>query len=241
MTHARGTFGVSPLAVLLLLLAVPLAARAQSNRFLEAGIPTADREWLGSDYERTVQIFSAGKVALPRFSDPQGTALLRRMTSTENFSFHRNKSLPLRQRMDDFLKMSREVPALLELYLSEPRIGGGPHQEVAALLAFVLQMSALSVELSDEWLPADSKTNPDMRMAGLFLSTEQMLTEQQDLFGDDLSVILKAMESTLPRIKKKLSQDSRVELRKKLEADKARFSKPEDVERLNSMIRELSV
>jgi hypothetical protein len=241
-------------AILLLLLAVhaPAAARAQSNRYLEAGIPAADRDWGGEDYERAARIFSEGKIALPRLADPQGAQLLRRMTSTANFSLHHNKSVPLQGRLQDYLKLYQGTNTLLRLYLAEPAIGGGPHQEIAAVVAFLLQGSALGIELMDELLPTIAKDDQyATRMAGLkqmhsgltsvFVGVEQMLGDQRILSADDRSVILAAMESTLPRIKEAFSPEYRIELKKKLEEDKARFDKPEDAARLSSMLREISL
>ncbi|MFL6232504.1 MAG: hypothetical protein ACJ76N_05165 [Thermoanaerobaculia bacterium] len=242
------------LAVLTLGLALGApAAQAQSNRYLEAGLPAVSRDWSGPDYERAVQILSSGKIALPRFADPQGAALLRRMTSTENFALHHNKSVPLQARMEDYLKLYQGAASLLKLYYAEPAIGGGaPHQELAAFLAFLLHGSALGIELTDEFLPTIPKDDRyETRMAGLkqmssgvtqvFQGAEETLAERQLLSADDLSVILRAMESTLPRIKKAFPADVRVELRKKLEEDKARFTGQEDLQRLDAMIRELSV
>jgi hypothetical protein len=234
----------------------PVAAQAPSNRYLEAGIPATSRAWTGADYERAVQILGEGKLALPRFADPQGAALLRRITSTENFAFHHNKDLPLQSRMEDYLKMYQGTAALLKLYHAEPAIGGvSPHQELAALMAFLLRGSALGVELVDEFLPTIPKDDQyETRMAGLkqmnsgltgiFTWAEQTLADRQalsaDLSADDLSVILEAMASALPRTKKAFPDEVRVDLRKKLEADKARFSAPKDLQRLDAMIRELS-
>lgn len=252
---ARPSMRSALLAVLTLPLALgaPAAAQAPANRYLEAGIPAASREWNGADYARAVRILGEGKIALPRLADPQGAALLRRITSTENFAFHHSKDLPLQARMEDYLKMYQGTTSLLKLYYAEPAIGGvAPHQELAALVAFLLHGSALGVELTDEFLPTIQKDDQyETRMAGLkqmnsgltsvFVGAEQMLADLQVLSADDRSVILAAMESTLPRIKKAFPEDVRVELRKKLEEDKARFSGQEDLQRLGAMIRELSV
>jgi hypothetical protein len=115
----------------------------------------------------------------------------------------------------------------------------------------VLQGSALGVELTDELLPTIQKDDRyETRMNGLkqmnsglttvFVGAEQTLADRKILSADDLSMILGAMESTLPRIKKAFPEDVRIELRKKLEEDKARFTGREDLQKLSSMIRELS-
>ena len=63
----------SVLAIAILLAAHPaVAAMAETNPFLEAGIPAPSRTWTGPDYERTIEILTAGKVPLPSFADPQG-------------------------------------------------------------------------------------------------------------------------------------------------------------------------
>jgi hypothetical protein len=246
------------LAVLTLCLALgaPAEARAQSkpqsNRYLEAGIPAVSRAWSGTDYERAVEILSSGKIGLPRFADPQGAALLRRMTSTENFTLQRDKKLPMQTRMEDYLKMYQGSASLLRLYYSEPAIAGvGAHQELAAFLAFLLQGAALGAELTDEFMPAMPKDDQyETRMAGLkqmhtgmtqiFVGAEQALGDRKAFSADDRSVILRAMESTLPRLKTAFPEDVRIELRKKLEEDKTRFTGQEDLQRLSAMIRELS-
>src|ERR1700681_1965602 len=93
----------SVLAIAILLAAhLAVAAVAETNPFLEAGIPATTRMWSGADYERTAEVLAGGKVPLPKFSDPQGAALLRRFTSTENLMLQRDKSLPLPMRLQDF-------------------------------------------------------------------------------------------------------------------------------------------
>lgn len=89
------------------------AQNAASNPYLEAGIPASDREWHGADYTRTSEILSAGKVALPRLSDPFGAALLDRLTSTANFSLNRNRELPVEARLGDYLAIQQGTNEVL--------------------------------------------------------------------------------------------------------------------------------
>ena len=76
-------------------------------------------------------------------------------------------------------------------------------------------------------------------LTSVFVGSEQMLAEQNGFSAEDLSVLLDAMAQTLPRIKKGFPPDVRIELRKKLETDKARFKKDEDARRLDQMLAEL--
>jgi hypothetical protein len=237
------------LAIAILLAALlAVAAVAETNPFLEAGIPAATRTWSGPDYERTVEVLTAGKVPLPRFADPQGAALLQRMTSTDNLSLQRDKSVSMSGRLQDFLQVQQGTGNLLSLYLEAKE--GDYRSELAHTAAFLLHASAQGVDLVEEMipmLPQDEKLATRMEgrkkmndgMTSIFVGAEQMLAEQNGFSADDLSVLLDAMADTLPRLKKCFSPDVRIELRKKLETDKARFKKDEDSRRLDRMIGEL--
>ena len=236
-----------------LLLSARFAAAAMagdSNRFLEAGIPAVSRGWTGPDYVRTSEVLGAGKVALPKFSDPEGAALLRRVTSTDNFKLHHDKTIALPTRLGDFMQMQQGASSLLKVYLDATVKGGSYKPEIARLAAFVLHSSALGVELVDEMLPTIPKDDQyETRMAGLkqmnsglttvFVGAEQMLTPRNGFSAEELSVLLEAMARTLPQIKKAFAPDYRIELRKKLEADRVRFKADEDIRRIDAMIREL--
>jgi hypothetical protein len=237
------------LAIAFLFSAHPAATAADSNPLLEAGIPAPSRSWSGPDYARTNEVLAGGKVALPRYSDPAGAAVLRRLTSTDNFSLHYDKTIALPTRMEDFLELQKGASSLLKLYLDALVKGGDYKTEIAHLSAFVLHSSALGVDLVDEMLPTIPRDDKyETRMAGLkqmnsglttvFVGAEQMLTPRNGFSPEDLSVLLEAMTRTLPRLKKAFPPDYRIELRKKLEADKVRF-KGEDARRIDEMIREL--
>ena len=237
------------LAIILLFTALLAAAAvAQTNPFLEAGVPATSRLWTGPDYTRAVEVLSAGKIPLPRFVDPQGAAILDRITSTENLSLQRNKDVALSLRLQDFLQVQQGATRLLSLYVNAKDIDYRP--ELTRLAAFILHSSAQGVDLAQEFtltLPKDDTYAT--RMEGLkqmndgltrvFVGTEQMLSERNNLAPDDLSILLEAMATTLPRIKIVFPFDVRIELRKKLEADRARFKKEEDVRRIDRMIGEL--
>jgi len=239
----------SILAIAILLAAhLAVAAVAETNPFLEAGIPATTRTWSGPDYERTVEILAAGKVPLPRLADPQGAALLGRMTSTENLSLHLDKSVPLLARLEDFLQIEQGAGKLLSLYGDAEE--GDYRPELARVAAFVLHSSAQGVDLVEEMMPTLPRDETyATRMEGLkkmnggmttiFVAAEQMLAEENGFSAEDLSLLLDAMAGTLPRLKKGFPPDVRIELRKKLEADKARFKKDEDAHRLDQMIGEL--
>jgi hypothetical protein len=252
MTKPRFSRAAACVLLLAFGLAHGLAAQnAVSNPYLEAGIPASDREWHGADYARTSEILSAGKVALPRLSDPLGAALLNRLTSTENFSLARNRSLPIEARFGDYLAMQQGANEVLNLYIAATVRGEGKlTSEIVRIVAFSLQVSALAVDLVEEFLPKIPKDeNYATRMAGLkqmysgistqFQGSEVMLGETNVYSQPERSLLLDAMAGALPVLKKAFSPDYRIELRKKLEDDRKHFQSSQDLERLQAMIREL--
>ncbi len=235
-----------------ILVSIPHVAVAdpQPNPYLEAGIPAVGRAWSGPDYERTAEILGAAKVPLPRFSDPQGAALLERMTSTENFALQRDKSIQLSLRQADFIQLLQGANSVMKLYSSAAG-EGGYRQEMARIGAFLVRCSAFGIDLADEMLPTSPKDEKyaarlaslqKMKdgMTSILVGSEQMLTPSNGFSPQDLSVFLEAMAESLPRMKRAFSADFRVELRKKLEADRPRFKSAEDVRRIDAMVAALA-
>jgi len=225
-------------------------AQPQPNPFLAAGMPAVSRAWSGTDYQRAAEILAAGKVPLPRLSDPQGAALLGRMTSLQNLALERDSKLPLQSRLEDFVPLQQGASSLLKQYLAAGARGGF-RPETARIAAFLVRSSALGLELVTEMIPTVPKDEHyATRMAGVkqmndgmttvFVGCEQMLTPSNHFAPEDLSILLEAMAETLPRVKKTFSADYRVELRKKLEADRPRFKAPEDARRIDAMIAALA-
>lgn len=237
----------------LALLATPLAYAqdARSPPYVAAGIPGVTREWTGADYTQTFRVLSAGSVTLPRFSDRHGAILLGRITSTDNFSFHRNRSLPIQSRLQDYLALQQSVSSLAKLYFPKSASDtASSRPELASLLAFLLRTSAVGQDLSDEFLPTIPKDDKyTTRMDGLktmksglttvFVGAEVSLTESNGFSPKDRSLLLEAMAATLPTLKRAFAPDYRVELQQKLRTDRAKFTDSNDVLRIDAMVREL--
>ena len=241
-----------PLRILLPLimgLCAPAGILADSARLLEAGIPAVDREWLGVDYVRTAQILSSGKVALPRFSDKDESALLYHLISTNNFRFAQNRSLPLESRMEDLLNLQGAVNTVLKLYMSEMNQGKPVSKEAAHILGFLLRTCEVVLGLVEEFLPKIPKDEKyGVRMDGLkkmksglttvFAGAELTLSETNIYSADDRSVVLGAMADTLPRIKDQFSDSYRIELRGKLKKHRTMF-RAGDRKKIEGMVVEL--
>ena len=135
----------------LALLTIPLAYAqdARPSPYVAAGIPAVTREWTGADYAQTFRVLSAGSVTLPRFSDRHGAILLGRITSTDNFSFHRYRSLPIQSRLQDYLALQQSVNSLGKLYfVKSVSDTASSRPELASLLAFLVRTSAVGLDLN---------------------------------------------------------------------------------------------
>jgi hypothetical protein len=223
---------------------------AVTNEFLEAGIAAPNREWLANDYISAANILASGKVALPRYSNKNGKALLETMTSPANFAIYRKKNLRLDSRMNEFLSLQQASGTLLRLYVEAANKGDDLHKETASLMAFNLYVTELGMELTDEFVPTIPKDEKyEIRMDGLkkmysgmttiFVGAESSLSERHFYSDEDCSLLLEAMSETIGRIKKAFTAEYRVELGKKLELQKSKFKKQTDLRRIEAVLNEL--
>lgn len=236
--------------VLIVFSAAAFGANLTVNDYVDAGLPAPSREWQGADYLRTVQVLSIGQIDLPRYSEDAGAKLMERFVSLDNLSFYRNRSVPLQNRLGDFINILQGSNNLMKMYFGRLSKGDRLQTELADLLAFSLHVSALGVELINEYLPTIPKDkNYAERMVGVnqmysgmttqFNGAEIALTEDTGLSTGDRTVILNAMVDTLPTLKKAFPGDFRSELRRKLEADKRVLKGISDSKTIERMLNEL--
>jgi hypothetical protein len=235
----------------LLTISQAYAQNIKPSPYIEAGIPAVTREWSGADYAQTFRVLSAGSVTLPRFSDRNGAMLLGRITSTDNFSFYQNRSLPIQSRLQDYLTLHKSVNSLAKLYFANPVSDmTSSSLEISSLLAFLLRTSAVGLNLVDEFIPTIPKDNKYAnRMNGLktlksglttvFAGAEVSLTEKNGFSSKDRSHLLEAMAATLPTLKRAFAPDYRLELQQKLRTDREKFINPNDALLIDAMVREL--
>src|SRR5690349_7402312 len=140
------------LMVACVVLVAPLAQAADSAAPKER-LPALSREWRGADYQLAVDLIAKGQEPLPRLSSKRGAALLRRLTAPENLSFNRNKTLPVGSRLQDAMLILQSTNALAKTYVQDGQVDASAHSELAALLAFLLQLAATGTDLLEEYLP----------------------------------------------------------------------------------------
>lgn len=221
----------------------------QSDPFLAAGFPASDREWTGSDYGAVVQAIQTGRAPLPRLSDENARRYLERLTATKNLSLHRNKNVPLNQRMGDFLQIMDKVGTVLKTYLVQANAGQDLHAEMSRIMAFQLYVAALGVDLMNEFLPTVPKDDKyEVRMRGVkqmysgltsvFAGATTSLTETSFYSTNDISGLLRAMQDSLPTLMQAFSPDYMLELQRKLTEQKSHFT-GQDLKYIDKMLKEL--
>lgn len=230
--------------------AVPLLATADSNGYLDAGVPATDRTWLGPDYARAATIIGSGKVDLPVLEDPAGAAVLRRFVSLENLALARNKRMPIGSRIDDASLILGGTNALLTFYLDAANSDQDVHREVTLVMVFSLRVMATVLPLIDEFATSvsDFEKQP-VRVEGrrkvlngamtMFSGAEVSLSETHFYSDEDISQLLAGMAETLPVLKAAFTPDYRTELRIKLKEHKARLDRPQDRASIDRMLREV--
>ena len=235
----------------LLVVSTLLTASAfAANKYVVAGAPPPDREWLGQDYQAMSDLLGAGKVPTPTLADPDGAAILRRMWNTDNLKSYRNRLLPVGERLPGLLAMQGSVQVLVSTYVKELNVGRKVSTEIAESMAFTLRSSAVMLELVDELVPTIPAERREQAAAGLqqmrggmatvFDGAEVSLSERKVYSETDFSLLLAAMAETLPVIRRAFSPAQVVEMRGRLEKRKSEFRAPADQKALDSMIATLA-
>jgi len=225
--------------------------RTQSQTLVEAGMPALSRAWSGKDYERAAEVISSGKVPLPILTDAEGRAFLKRITSTENFSFALDTNLPIAVRLDDFSgSFMTGSKTIFMQYFKAANKGANVHTETAMQLSFMLRVAEVGIKLTDEFIPTIPKDDKyEIRLDGLkrmhsgmttvFVGVEASLSETSFYSPEDLSLLLQTMAEVLPSIKKAFPGGYEIELRNKLKARRAAFPNEKDATNLRKMIEEI--
>lgn len=235
-------------ALTFLLLLASLPSQAQTSAAL--ALPALSRQWHGSDYQAAADAMTSGAVALPRYTTPEGTKTLNRITSSENLEFQRDANLPVQARLKDFLVMQGAVALLLKQYYIAANNGEDIHEEIAAVMAIMLHTTASGASLLTQFvalMPRDAAYEKRMEglkqvqsgMTNIFLGAEASLSERSFYEEADLSLILDAIASATASMRAFLAPDVRQELIQKFERHRKDFHGAEDQKSLGKIIGEL--
>ena len=225
-------------------------AIAESNIYLEAGVPATNRESTGPEYARTSEVLGSGKVELPTYDDEAGKAVLDRLTSTENLALVKEPTIAAEVRVNNFIMMLSSTNALLKQYLDLAQKGAKVNRELTELFVFILCNAAVILKVFDEYAATipDFDNQPNrvegrrkMRAGAvtMFSGVEVSLSESYFYTEQDFSRMLQGMADTFPTFNKAFTPEFREEIRLKLNEDKGRFKKAEDIANIDRMLREL--
>jgi hypothetical protein len=229
-----------------MVLSVPGSALAQ----VRGAIPDAGLVWSGRDYEQLAAALEAGAMAPPYLREPRSAPLFRRIVSIENLAALQDRTVPVQRRFGEYLTIQGSANRILKRYLDETNRGQNAHEELAQLMALSLRISAVGVDLIEDFLPTVPKDEKyKVRMEGLqrvklgvmtqFEGAEVSLAERHLYSPKDLSLILEAMSSTIPSLKRYFSPEFVRKLKPKLEADRRAFKDAKDRRKIDAMIADL--
>jgi hypothetical protein len=224
----------------------PAWSSAAHNPLLDAGVPAPGRAWRAADYHRVAEVLKSGRVPLPRLSDPLGRAAFDRLTSAENLSIHHDRSLPLSIRLADLLQSFQSSGDVAQLYLAKPQELSPAPKEVGRLLAFVLHLSAAIADLVKEassGAPCDCEGSLDgarMTVVKMLVQTNGALAKPGFLTPQDRSALLATLATTIPRLKRVLSETGRTEYGQEVQALRSIFEKAEDLRAIDGILAELA-
>ncbi|WP_439892660.1 hypothetical protein ACS7SF_09255 [Ralstonia sp. 25C] len=241
------------IAALVLGIAQPaIAETEQASSYVKAGMPAPSRVWGGDDYAQALRVLQAGTIALPRFADHDGAAILSRMTATENLALCYDAGIAILERYDACLAISGNVSRIIGLYyVTIPANAVGQAQpEAATLAAYGLFAKTSFLQVQKEWLAQQPKDNSYATRAEAVKRSEagfktaiagavKWFIQGNTFSAADRSVVLKALSETLPTLTAVLTADDREELRQKLVAAREKGDGAEDRARIDAMLKEL--
>lgn len=195
--------------------------------YFGAGMPAHDRIWSGDDItkaaERLAEISQNDARLLPRYQSVNSGKTFERLTSDENLSLYRNRSLPIERRFPMALNFMQATNQILKIYLAAFLKKSVSDSELVELMGVQLRMSVVMLGLVDELLPTFDKNDPtyEVRMNGLRQMKEGLgsivagslttLTERQAYRKSELKRFAGYMVLTFPDLLPKLPDASRTE------------------------------
>jgi hypothetical protein len=214
-------------------------------------LPATSREWQGSDYRLAAEIYTTRTYPLPRLSDREGARVLERLTARENLSFHRNKSLPVEVRLNDFAQLIVSANTIAKLYIEPESQSGSRTAETALFMAFLVRASGVGADLMSEYIPSIPKDeNYNTRMSGLTQFGSGLAsvtngavitigTERFHYSPQDLSRLIEALAEAMPSLRSFMKEDFRRELAVRLRSIKSSYPRLSDQRNIDATVTSL--
>lgn len=114
--------------------------------------PSADRPWSEDDYKQLNELVEAGRVSLPKLTDPASKAIFERMVSRKNtvFIVAKDESIRPDQRFQTIVGAMRSISLLLSKYGKQARQLPSFEREMAKLMIYSLDLSCLTINFMEK-------------------------------------------------------------------------------------------
>jgi len=177
------------------------------------GMPTSDRTWSATDYNRALALLEATAAndprQLPRWGSPRSGALFARLSDPANFQSEPNASAtPPAIRLDNLAPFIAPIKKLAMLYGIQASRGPAFDYETARMLCLMVRLGAEALVLNDRARSAMSASERESRKAafakiadgaaGMFAAALVQVAERTGLRNEALLLIVDTLADTLP-------------------------------------------
>jgi hypothetical protein len=144
-----------------------------TKQYVEHGLPDLEHHWSPKDYRAAARVLNslgeANPRQLPRSGSPISGAVFARLISTESLPQFKNKSTPVRERIESSLDLTRAIKEINRVYAVAEQQLPVFGSELAELTGLTLRVALITVDLMKEFLPTISPNDPTYatRMQGI--------------------------------------------------------------------------
>jgi hypothetical protein len=226
------------------------------EEYIRLGLAAPDREWSGVDMAEAEKVLaslaSKGYGQFPRYQSERSGDVFARMTSPQNLSLFRNRSVPLDARFPLAMEYLRASNQISKLYYAAFLKAAARDSEIVELMGAMFRVTAVMFELVDEFLPTIKKDDPtyQVRMQGLEGMKQALgsvvagglltLTDRRSVRSSELARLVGYMQETFPLIVPQLPPGVRVETLirlEKLQSDPAMKDLQPDLRELHLKVK----
>ena len=239
----------------LLAITICLRANAQQSRQPDIDAALEMDTWSGAEYKLVSGAIKTGSVALPLFTDPNGSRLLKKLTSGRNLEYCSQASVPLRDR---FMNTSDILIGMSEVSLAYADLAKKSDRKIAdelsVVIVFVLEATAcansLVAELYDA-LPANVTFNSSQRggiesicsgTKTVIGATEEGIYDRDYMAPRNAAALLNSVALVMPHVARCIDKDFARQFARRLKAHESQFKSERersDFNRITGLLKEI--
>lgn len=234
---------------------IPRDNSRTANEYIRLGLGAPEREWAGSDMVVAARVLTSltkdGYQQLPRYQSERSGEVFARITSAQNLSVLKNRTLPLESRAQLMSSYSEGLSAIYKIYMAAFAKGEIGDPEIVELMGASLRLMVTMSDIANELLLTLNKSDPTYPirlggfekikrsfasgLAGLFV----FINAPDGLRPTDLNRLIGYMQETLPKIVPQLPPGSQSEAIIQLEKLKANPAVKEFGPQLENLLAEV--